>query len=607
MDGELSVGYLKRVNLQEKGLEKAAIILQVSKINPIPNGKFALHVHDCQHEMKAILNSSMNALVQSNEVIVGTIIQVMRHNVNTIKGDNMMIIHEMIVLQKECEQLSSGTLAMVPKPKPVGTGAFGNSGFGNKAFGSSAFGSNKFGKKSGFGNNSGFGASRKASVSSRSEFFPVKGINPFMREFTIKARVTFKSGVRTWKNANSEGKLFSVNLIDAEGTEIQGTAFNDAVDTLYPIFEKGKVFIIKKARAKMSRRQYTHIPHQYSLELGDAEVTLCDDDGGIDSFKFEFKPIGDVASIESGAYVDVMGVCQKITEVSNFTSKKGNELTKRTFFIVDQSSSNIECTLWGDDAKKFKDENQDKVVCLKAAKVSDYGGRTLTVNSYTVEPEIPEVKEMKNWWVKNQKSLSITSLTQSRMGGGSGPAITLDEANLLGKNQDAPDYFSAIVTFTQLFVKPERNPWYNACPSEPDPITQKNCLKKVVEGSEGEGTWYCVSCAKHFNKYLPRYIMKAKVADHTGSLYVGIFDRDCKTILSKTAAEAEQLKEMDIEAYNNIFTEPVCKKYQARMRAKQETYNDEIRTRFDIVGLEEIDSKADMNRMYKEIQAILAK
>jgi len=601
MEGELSVGYLKRVNNQEKGLENAALILQVSKINLMPNGKFALIVHDCQHEMKGILNSSMSVLLQKNKVIVGTVIQVTRHNVNTIKGENMMIIHEMTVLQKDCEHLAENSVTMVPKPAPSG-GAFGSSAFGKRAFGSSAaFGSNKF------GNNSGFGARQPVASSSRSQFYPIKSINPFMREFTIKARVSAKSAVRFWKNARGEGKLFNVDLIDEEGTEIQGTAFNDAVDALYPILETGKVFIIKKARAKMSKRQYTHIPHQYCLELADAEVTPCEDDGGIEKFKFDFKPISSVESIDNGGYVDVIGICQKITEVNEFTSKKGNELKKRSFFLVDKSSSNISCTLWGDAAEKFLPDHEDKVICLKAAKVSEFAGRTLTVNSYLIEPEIPEVKEMRNWWVQNKQSLSITSLTQSRTFGGSGPSITLDEANLLGQNPDAPDYFSADVTFTQLFVKAERNPWYNACPSPPDPVTQKNCLKKVIEGTEGEGTWYCVSCAKNFNNYLPRYIMKAKIADHTGSLYIGLFDRDCNAILSKTASEAEQLKETDIAAYNEIFTEPVCRRYRARIRAKQETYNDEIRTRFDVVGLEELDCKADMNRMYKDIQELLAK
>jgi len=609
-NGELSIGYLKRVNIQEKGLENAAIILQVSEIIAMPNGKFAMLIHDCKNKMKAILNSSLQTLVQNQQIENGTVIQVTKHNVNSIRGENVMIIHEMEVLQKECPNLATEPVTMVPKPMPLQSiGGSGRSGFGSKTFGNQSFGNNTFGSnvfgKSQFGKKP-FGSS-SSRVGGGSRFYPLKGINPFMKEFTVKARVTSKSSVRHWRNARGEGKLFSVNLIDAEGTEIQGTAFNDAVDTLYPIFEEGKVFIIRKARAKLSRRQYTHITHQYSLDFADAEVTLCDDDGGIEKFKFNFKSIEEVASMDNGSFVDIIGICQKVSEIANFTSKKGNELTKRSFCIVDESASNIECALWGDSAHRFESSNEGKVICLQAAKVSDYGGRTLSVNSFYIEPEIPEVQVVKMWWQKNQNTLSITSLTQSRTMGGSGPPITLNEANLLGQNAETPDYFNAIITFTQLFVKPDRNPWYNACPSEPDTATQKKCMKKVIEGSEGEGTWYCAGCAKNFNNYVPRYILKAKVADHTGSLFVGLFDDMCKTILSKSAADAEQLKETDMVAYNNLFTEPVCKRYRARMRAKQESYNDEIRTRFDIVGLEELNCKEDMSNMYTEIQKLLLK
>ena len=50
MTGELSKGYLARVNLQEKGLESAEIILQVNQINPLGKGKYGLIIHDCQIE-----------------------------------------------------------------------------------------------------------------------------------------------------------------------------------------------------------------------------------------------------------------------------------------------------------------------------------------------------------------------------------------------------------------------------------------------------------------------------------------------------------------------------------------------------------------------------
>jgi len=601
-EGELSKGYLARVNLKEKGLENTPLILQVKNINSLPNGKFGLNIHDCQNEMRALLNSSMNSLVQNNEMIVGTVIQVNQHNVNTIRGENIMIIHNLVVLQTKCESLAETPITMVPKPKPASNNIGGERpGFGGNAFGNNAFGKNKF-QSNAFGNKPGFGANRSAV----SQFYPIKSINPFMREFTIKARVTSKSGVRTWKNARGEGKLFNVVLMDAEGDEIQGTAFNDAVDRLFPIFEVSKVFIITKARAKMANRKYTHVTHQYSLELADAEVTPCADDGGINKFKFDFKPIANIASIDSGSFVDIIGICQKVGEIVKFTSKKGNDLTKRSFYMVDNSASNIECAIWGEEAQKFDLLNEGKVLCLQAAKVSDFGGRTLSVDSYYVEPDISKVPEVKSWWQQNQKTLSITSLTKSLSGGGSSPPITIDKASLLGKSEGA-DFFNVLVRFTRLLVKPDRNPWYNACPSEPDPTTQKVCKKKVVEGNEGAGTWYCASCDKHYNKYLPRYVLRAMVADHTGSLYVGLFDDQCKSILNKSASEAEELKQTDMTAYNNLFTKPVCKLYNARFRAKQETYNDEIRSRVDILELEELGSTQNMRNMYKEITELLTK
>ena len=53
-------------------LESAEIILQVNQINPLGNGKYGLIIHDCENEMKALLNSSMSGLVRGESLIDGT-------------------------------------------------------------------------------------------------------------------------------------------------------------------------------------------------------------------------------------------------------------------------------------------------------------------------------------------------------------------------------------------------------------------------------------------------------------------------------------------------------------------------------------------------------
>ena len=58
--------------------------------------------------------------------------------------------------------------------------------------------------------------------------------------WTIKARVTQKSDIKTWSNQKGDGKLFSVTLMDETG-EIKATAFNAVVDELFDKLQEGKV------------------------------------------------------------------------------------------------------------------------------------------------------------------------------------------------------------------------------------------------------------------------------------------------------------------------------------------------------------------------------
>merc|ERR1719189_667701 len=106
---------------------------------------------------------------------------------------------------------------------------------------------------------------------------------------------------------------------------------------------------------------------------------------------------------------------------------------------------------------------------------------------------------MKQWYAANGSS-NIKSLSSRGGGGSSGPPITLMEAKALGQNSEKPDYFDAKITVTQIPVKDERQPWYNACPSGDD------CKKKVQEN--GDGSWNCEKCNKSFSNYIPRWVLK---------------------------------------------------------------------------------------------------
>ena len=105
------------------------------------------------------------------------------------------------------------------------------------------------------------------SSASHGHIFPIEAISPYAHKWTIKARCTHKSDIKTWHNRNGEGKLFSVNLLDDSG-EIKGTAFNDQCDAFYEMFHEGAVYYISSpCRVQLAKKQFSNLNNDYELSF----------------------------------------------------------------------------------------------------------------------------------------------------------------------------------------------------------------------------------------------------------------------------------------------------------------------------------------------------
>ncbi len=288
--------------------------------------------------------------------------------------------------------------------------------------------------------------------------------------------------------------------------------------------------------------------------------------------RYHFTNIGDLQSVEKDTTIDTIGVLKEVGEVSEITSKTTMKpYSKRELTLVDNTGYSVRLTIWGNSANTF-DAPVESVLAFKGVKVSDFGGRSLSLlssGSMNVDPDIDEAHKLKGWYDAQGRQDQFASHATMGLGSGMGrkedcKLIAQISEEGLGMSEKA-DYFT--VKGTILSIKAD-NMYYPAC------LTQ-GCNKKVVE--VGPGRWRCEKCDKSYPKPLYRYIMSISVADHTGQIYLSCFDEVGQIIMGMTADQLVELRENDEPAATAALDGANCQTLLFKCRAKMENYQDQQR------------------------------
>jgi len=431
-------------------------------------------------------------------------------------------------------------------------------------------------------------------------YTPIDSITPYQNKWQIKARVTSKSDIRTWNNAKGSGKLFSLDLMDESG-EIRATAFKEQCDMYYDMIQVGKVYLISNCQVKAANKQYSKLRNDYELTFKDNVIVQpCDEDtSDVPTIIYNFMTIADLSTQQKDAIVDIIGICKMADEAKEFTSRAGKEMVKRDVIIVDKSAHEVSLTLWGNTARNF-DGGNFPVLAVKGARVSDFNGITLSGGDLLTNPDMPQGHEVKGWWDNEGCNVSTQSLTVQGMrpggGGDGGNMMTIGEvkATNLGKDSERGEYYSVVASVT--FFSKEKT-LYKACTNQSD---GRDCNKKVNDN--GDGTYRCEKCSKDNTDFRWRMMLSFNLGDATDNTWASCFQEQGERLLGVKSDELGHFLENDEEKYNAIFAEATFKSWSFRMRAKEDSYNDETRLKHTVVSLEEVNFEAHCKRLIQEIE-----
>lgn len=273
----------------------------------------------------------------------------------------------------------------------------------------------------------------------------------------------------------------------------------------HDLIVENQVYYVSKGSIKIVKdRRWSTVDNEYEMGVDantryfifNCSITLCSEAINLPGLDFKFVKLNNLNEFEKDAVIDVIGYVSKLGECTTLMSKANKEYVKREVTLTDDSNYSVRVTIFGKLAETFKES--DCVVAIKSVKVSDFGGRTLSIGNNSVVQVNPDIEACHgiSGWVQSG-GLNSDIKTYSNEGGGnmkidSRKVIRQISEEGLGTGQK-PDYFVVVGTISHVRTE---NVAYPSCQSE-------NCGKKVIESG---GEWRCEKCDKSFGAPLYRYI-----------------------------------------------------------------------------------------------------
>jgi hypothetical protein len=230
---------------------------------------------------------------------------------------------------------------------------------------------------------------------------PFSTLTTFNKDFKIFGRVTTKTDLKEFNGKNGPGKVFSITILGQDGDQISGKFFNDAVDEHYETLKKGNCYTFYKGGVRLADKRFSSLDSEYELTFfKNSIISEIEDTGDVGSQSFKFTQIRNITSEFVNSYIDLCCAVKDQGEAVNFTSKAGNELTKKNVTVFDSSFATIEMTLWNEMA--VRDSPLGTIMILKRMKITEFNGamqlgfdrfssEIMTGNTIVHNPEVQEL------------------------------------------------------------------------------------------------------------------------------------------------------------------------------------------------------------------------
>ncbi|KAL3834091.1 hypothetical protein ACJIZ3_008827 [Penstemon smallii] len=348
----------------------------------------------------------------------------------------------------------------------------------------------------------------------------IKDVSKDTKSWAIKVMVEAKTQPRF--PASGSKRYQRLLLVDETGQKISATIFDPDIENFKDMFSLYKSYIVSNAHVSKIEEKYNKLGYPYQWIINSKTACNPDPESGISRslLKTEYASLADLKGLAGKkVLVDVVAIVIQKGELRSFILK--NKDTKlREFAIMNQEAKVVVLTLWNAVAEaegELIDRATDTLPIIRATQLSISPHRDGSLGSTTstviqLEPQIPEVQNLKSWRSNNLKVIveAIGARNYLKRIEASNEFPT-DQISLIADviSEEKPDIFT--VEVNAIVTNSEQKYYYMAC---------EKCFSAV--NADCDYHYTCAICGEK-TQAKPRERIHIRIYDATGSLDVTAF------------------------------------------------------------------------------------
>jgi replication factor A1 len=447
--------------------------------------------------------------------------------------------------------------------------------------------------------------STSVEIGKKSYYMPLASLTTFTKDIQILVRCCRKTELKNFMGKNGQpGSLFSFNIMDSDGSEMQVTCFNKACDKFYNLIQENKVYEIIGGYVKINDKKYSSVKSEYKLILEDnTRIEEKEDDSSIKQISFNFVKIVDIGPMQKDSTIDVYGVVLEAQDKITKKTKAGKDAQIRKLTLVDDSEYKIEFTLWKNHADDDRIQ-QGSVLAIKNAKVGDFNGRSMSTVDDTkiiADPEFPMVQELKSF-VDNYKGewKTFTGNSGSHQANpeaaGNQAIMSIKDAIAILDSGEPDDRIPTVkVKATVCTINHSDKNFYAGCP-------EKNCKKKLIPDTYG---FICPNCNTNRSP-IYYYTLSLRIKDFSAEHWIDVFgDLGAKLFKYNCEEYKDFVLNSDTVKLKEINANLEFKTFIFTGKPKLQMYNSVAKKKINVWRIDNIDTVADARRLIKNLKSVL--